>query len=211
MRACQTLRATRPLILVFLGVSSVPGIAGVPKASFSSNYTSAQIMPNGKSMKMSGQLWVRDGKIRRETIFEGHVMDLIIDTNSHKTLSLVPDQGFYEDVSNKLAAMSAMPGGPGDFNFFVANTRNPCSAMKNTQCSSERSDSVGGRTCQVWSFKTPTGAEWSECIDGHLPIALRTERAGRTIELTGIKEGAQSARLFRPPPELKLVVLKGEL
>jgi len=199
-------------ILAGLGLSSAAFAATASSsASFSADYAISGSGPKGAAMTMRGKLWAAHGKVRREVVFEGHVMALIIDTSRNVTLNVVPDQGFYEDVSNKLDLMNAMPGGPADFNVFIRNQANPCDGDSALTCASGDLQMVDGRSCRSWAITPREGDSWNECIDQQLSVVIKKEQRGRSMELTNIKVGKQRPALFQPPPDLRLVVLKGEL
>jgi len=183
-------------------------LAAHPAVSFSASYTSTVVGAGDGGRSMSGKVWVSQGKIRRETEHEGHVMVLLVDPANHKYLQLVPDQGIYEDVGGKLADVKAMLGGPADL--FVDNPHFPCRSQEGLSCTATGTATVDGRKCDEWLYSDREVNEWSECIDQSLPILIEKKQPGRIFELTNIRVGHIDPKLFKVPPDLKPAVLHGQ-
>jgi len=173
-------------------------------ATFSAEFHSTTSNVGRGARNISGRVWIGDGKMRIESLDEGHVMALILDSRRHTMFDLVPDQGFYEDVSSITSLMSR-PGGPGDFRSY--DLRNPCDGVDGETCTKTGVASVAGRDCEEWQFTGKDGSRWDGCIDRQLGVMLRKELNGNLLELTGIKVGKQDPGLFKIPKDLKLVEL----
>jgi hypothetical protein len=196
-----------------LWIISLPLIAApASDVSFSAQVTSMGTSPDGGSMTMTGKLWVSHGMIRRESLDEGHVMVVLNDPAHKKSLHLVPDQGFYEDVSALSGTRGGfytddlIPGGPADV--LVHDLKNPCANEPGVHCKRIGPDSVNGRPCEKWRLASAAGKPWTECIDQGLGAIIEQDRNGRLFTLTEIREGPQEASLFLLPTDMKLVVLQ---
>lgn len=192
-------------------------VAAIPPdgVSFSAHYESTVKGMHGEMETQTGKLWVAQGMIRSETLDEGHVMALINNPAKRETLNLVPDQGFYQDVSKRfyldtsapsnlppgmiVITHDLIPGAPGDI--FVDRS-NPCAGISGATCASLGPDTVDGRQCINWRLTSKNGA-WTECVDQKWGLLLKGERSGNTWAVSHIVEGKQHAKLFRVPADLQ--------
>jgi len=191
--------------------------AGEPSASFTAQYKSENVRSlGGETETLTGKIWVSEGRVRSETLDEGHVMAIIFDPAKHNTFMLVPDQGFYQNVSKRfyedinkprprIINYDLIPGGPADI--LIYDVQNPCAHQEGIVCMRTGSDTVAGRSCDTWQFTDGDGTKWTECIDAGLAIVIKRELAGQVYTLTNIKAGPQNPQLFRVPSNLKLTEL----
>lgn len=209
------LRLQFGLIVLFLAGSQVVNSTDAQTTGsmpFTADVSSMGPAPGGGNMTMIGKLWAAKGMLRRESLDEGHVMIVINDTVKHTSFHLVPDQGFYEDVTALSGTMGGfytddlIPGAPA--NLFVQDPANPCSAMIGAHCVKIGKDAVNNRVCTKWKVTDKSAKSWTECVDEKLRAMIQMDQGGRSFTLTNIQEGDQQASLFKVPADLKMVVLQ---
>jgi hypothetical protein len=191
------------LMILILGLS--PVLAATLEPAFSADYRASGPGPGlNRTIELTGRVWVSHGKIRQETMDEGHVMILLMEPASQSVIQVVPDQGFYQDASDEVELRS-LPGGPDDFRVYAPD--NPCERLSTSTCTKLGTETINGRACENWQVVADNQATQTACIDQRLGFIVKKVQDNRTFELTNIFEGKQPPSLFKVPAGLKRIVL----
>ncbi len=145
---------------------------------------------------MKGKLFFGGKKMRTDMDMRGRSMSTITDLESKKAYTLMHEQQMYmeHDLSRPLGRGPRMP----EIKQYDAS--NPCANQEGTTCKKNGTETVNGRTCDVWEFTRNGAKDQTSWIDQKLHIPVKTVHAdGTTFELTNIKEAAQPASQFEIP------------
>jgi len=158
-------------------------------------------VPNSK-IASTAKLFFGGEKVRVETNAMGRPMIMISDNAGKNAYMLMPEQHMYMDLSNMGNQMAGHHNNRPDWHAYDA--ANPCAGMADTTCQKAGTEEVNGRLCNKWQFTgkgktTPDRTVWIDQKSG-IPIKGLAGN-GSAWELSNIKEGTQSAKLFEIPDD----------
>jgi len=181
-------RTVGSLIVALMTVATL--LAQVLPSQFS-----ADMKTTGRGMSSTGKLYFGGPKVRMDIASQGHQSIMITDTQRKVSYMLMPDQHMYMEMS------TAMQGAKRSPDWRVYDPAHPCANVPDTTCERLGPGIADGRLCDKWKFSNSKRASsQTTWIDQKTGIPIRTETSdGTVMELTNIKEGAQSASLFEIP------------
>lgn len=169
-------------------------IAQAP-AQFSADMTFHTM--RGEDMK--GKLFFGGKKMRTDMDMRGRSVSNITDLEAKKAYTLMHEQKMYmeHDLNRPMGPMGRGPRMPEIKQYDASN---PCANQEGVTCKKTGTETVNGRTCDVWEFHKDGAKEQTTWIDRKLHIPVKTLHAdGTSFELTNIKEGTQPASEFEIP------------
>jgi outer membrane lipoprotein-sorting protein len=180
----------RSLTFLAIALMTVATLAQVRPSQFS-----ADMKSTGKGMTVTGKLYFGGPKTRMEMTTQGHQSIMITDAQRKVTYMLMVDRHMYMEMSTEAKGPRKNP------DWRTYDPANPCANMADTTCERLGPGVADGRLCDKWKFSNnKNGTSHTTWIDLKTGIPIRTETSeGTVMELTNIKEGAQSASLFEIP------------
>jgi outer membrane lipoprotein-sorting protein len=156
---------------------------------------SADMKNTGKGMTTTGKLYFGGPKVRMEMTAQGHQSIMIVDSQRKVFYMLMVDQHMYMEMSTETKGPRKSP------DWRTYDPANPCANMTDTTCERLGTGLADNRLCNKWKFSnSKQGTSQTVWVDQKTGIPIRTETSeGNVMELTNIKEGAQSASLFEIP------------
>lgn len=148
---------------------------------------------------LKGKLFFGDKKMRTDMDMRRGSVSTITDLDAKKAYTLLHEQKMYmeHDLNRPMGPMGRGPRMP-DIKEY--NASNPCANQEGVTCKKTTTESVNGRTCDVWEFYKDGAKEQTTWIDQKLHIPVKTVHAdGTSFELMNIKEGTQPASEFEIP------------
>jgi hypothetical protein len=183
------------LALVALSASAVAqSWAGIPQFS-------ADMKVSGRGGEnMNGKIYFGGQKTRFDMSGQRGEMIMITDATKKVAYMVMPNEKMYMEMST---AMQGMRGrGPSLPDAKPLDPTNPCSADADMTCQKAGSETVNGRSCDKWEFKSKSDPSKNHTVwidqKLHFPIK-NVGAAGEIWELQNLKEGSQSASLFEVP------------
>jgi outer membrane lipoprotein-sorting protein len=151
-------------------------------------------MPGGNVLS-TGKMFFGGEKVRMEMNTQGHQAVVIADAAGKTGYMLMPEQHMYMDLNGPMAARQNRP------QWRAYDAGNPCADLPETSCQKVGTEVVDGRQCNKWQFTgKDKGSSRTVWIDQKSGIPVKAVMSnGATVEITNIKEGAQSASLFEIP------------
>ncbi len=156
---------------------------------------------NARGEDVKGKLYFGGLKYRTDMDARGHSVSNISDLNAKKSYTLMNDQKMYmeHDLNRPAGPMGRGPRMP-DIKEY--DPSNPCANQEGVTCKKVGTETVNGRSCDVWQFDKGGKKESTTWVDQKLHVPVKTvHEDGTTFELSNIKEGPQPASVFEIPPD----------
>ncbi len=166
--------------------------AALPLLAQTTRPFSADIKFTGKGVNWPGKIFFSGEKVRTEVVVTGSLLITITDNTKKKAWSLDPELKTYMEMRTETALIPS---------FRSYNPANPCEGIAETTCQRVDTEIVDGQLCDKWEFvsrgKGPSLTIWISKTNG-IPVKSVTAE-GSTIELSNIRIGPQSRKLFKVP------------
>lgn len=169
--------------------------AALAQAQFSADMT----IHNARGEDVKGKLYFGGKKMRTDMEMRGHSMSNITDLEAKKGYTVMHEQKMYmeHDLNRPMGPMGRGPRMP-DIKQYDGT--NPCANQEGVTCKKTGTETVNGRTCDVWEFDKGGKKQSMTWIDQKLHVPVKTVNDdGTTFELSNIKEGPQPASEFEIP------------
>ena len=161
-------------------------------------FSADMVIHTGRGEDMKGKIYFGGQKVRTDMDMRGRSISNITDIANKKAYTLMNDQKMYmeHDLDRPNGPMSRGPRMP-DIKQFAEN---PCANEEGVTCKKTGTETVNGRSCDVWEFTKDGKPDRTVWIDQKLRIPVKMTRPdGTSFELQNIKEGPQPASEFEIP------------
>jgi hypothetical protein len=155
------------------------------------------VMHNARGEDIKGKIYYGNKKMRTDMDMHGRQISNITDLENKKGYTIIHEQKMYMEHDLNRPAMGRGPRMPEVKEFDASN---PCANQEGVTCKKTGTETVNGRSCDVWEFTKDGTKDQTVWIDQKLHIPVKTVRDDGTIwELQNIKEGSQPASEFEIP------------
>ena len=185
--------------LAFLsGITLILLLSAAAAAQAPAQFSADMSIHNARGEDMKGKIFFGGKKYRTDMDMRGRSISNIIDTEGKKSYTLMHEQQMY--MEHDLSQPMGMRRGPRMPEIKEFDASNPCANQQGVTCKKTGTETVNGRSCDVWEFTRDGKKESTSWIDQSLHIPVKTVlEDGTSVELSNIKEGAQPASKFEVP------------
>ncbi len=194
-------------LFAILATTVLLGAAALAQAP--AQFSADMSIHSGRGEDMKGKLYFGGKKIRMDMDSRGRSISNITDLNAKKAYVLMNEQKMYmeHDLNGPMGPMGRGPRLP-EFKEYDAS--NPCANQEGVTCKKTGTETVNGRSCDVWEFYKDGQKQSTAWVDQKLHIPVKTVHAdGTSVELTNIKEGPQPASEFEVPSDYQKMDMGG--
>ncbi len=187
-------------LLSFLGlISTALVMATISLAQAPAQFSADMSIHANRGEDMKGKFYFGGKKVRSDMTTPGGSVSNITDVDAKKMYTVMHSQKMYmeHDLSRPMGPMGRGPRMPEVKEY---NASNPCANEEGVTCKNTGTETVNGRTCDVWEFTKNGQKDRTVWIDQKLHISVKTvHQDGTSFEFSNIKEGTHPASLFEIP------------